>query len=143
MPAINSSFHTLKSLLYKFIKYFFVGCLATGIYLGFLYVFTDLFKVYYLVSVTLAFTISTLIGYIGHKYITFRNFERKHAEQLTKFFLIAISGLLLNIGIIYFFVEVLHLWYILGAVIASSIVFVVNFLLNHFLTFNSKKIHKT
>ena len=131
MPSLKQ----LKHIAHKFSKYVIIGVIATSIYLGLLYILTDLAGIYYIISAILAFCVSTTVGFFGHKYFTFKSTEKKHAKQMVKFFTIAIIGLVLNTLGIYLSVEIIGLWYVLGAAITSGLIFVINFGLNNVITF--------
>jgi putative flippase GtrA len=121
----------------KSFKYLIIGGTATALYLGVLFALTDYLNIHYLVSAIISFSISTTLAFFAHKHITFVNKEKKNISQFIKFTIIATAGLILTSLGITFFVEILDLWYMLGAIITSGIVFVFNFLLNNFITFKN------
>ncbi|MEI6774014.1 MAG: GtrA family protein [bacterium] len=66
---------------YKFIRYSLGGGIAALLDLLLLYVFTDVIGIYYLHSAILAFLVSVSFAYFFQKYITFRNYSKKHLLQ--------------------------------------------------------------
>jgi len=56
----------------KFGKFLFVSVVALGVNLAFLYLFTDVFGIYYLVSQVFSILISLIINFFGNKFWTFR-----------------------------------------------------------------------
>lgn len=133
----------LKPMVRKFFKYVIVGVIATGIYLGLLYALTDIAGIYYLTSAILSFCVSTAVGFFGHKYFTFQSKETKHGKQMAKFFIIAVNGLAFNTLGVYISVELMGLWYVLGAAITSGFVFIINFALNNAITFRQSTTSET
>ena len=65
------------------------------------------------------------------------------AKHAAKYYTVGASGVLVNLGILYFLTEFVGLWYFLSYVIAISISITSNFTLNRFWTFrdaiNSQK----
>ena len=133
------SLKKFKQKILKPFKYLIIGGLATTQYLGILYLLTELGGLDYQVSNLISFPLSTTTAFFAHKYITFQNHEKKHAQQFSIFFTIAITGLGINIYSLRFFVEKMHLWYMLAAIITSGIVFIWNFILNNLITFRQVK----
>jgi putative flippase GtrA len=117
------------------IRYFFIGVLCALADLLILYVLVDVFHYWYLTASVISFTIVSFTGYWGQKYYTFKNVSKKHGQQITIFFIIAVLGLGLNSLLMFFLVGFLGLWYILGSIITKLIVFIWNFTANKYITF--------
>ncbi len=56
----------------KYIRFFSVSLIALSINIFFLYIFTEFFKVYYIISQVIAIGVSLIINFIGNKIWTFR-----------------------------------------------------------------------
>lgn len=126
-----------KLFWYKLIRYSIWWWLAALIDLFILWLCTDVFGIYYLVSAICAFIISFTFGYVFQKYITFRNYSKNHVLQWWLFLLFQLIWqgmymLMLRVG-----VDHIHVYYMYVAVIAKWIVFVRNYISNHY--FNFKK----
>lgn len=132
----------IKKLLDKhaknFLLYVICGGIATLVDIASLYFFTDILEIYYLISVVLAFPLGVLTNYALNKYFNFRNFSSEHFQQLTKFTLVALGGLLLNVIIIYISVEFFGLWYIFSKCVAAGLVLFYSYLMHRYWTFNDK-----
>ena len=76
-----------------------------------------------------AFGLILVIAYILNYYWTFQS-KNRHTYVIPRFILTSLIGLLLNSGIMFVSVEILGLWYLVGASIGIIIVPVNNFLLN-------------
>jgi len=61
------------------------------------------------------------------------------AKHAVKYYTVGASGVLVNLGLLYFLTEFLGLWYFLSYVIAISVSITSNFTLNKFWTFNDSK----
>lgn len=122
---------------YKIIRYSIWGGLAALIDLLFLWIFTDVLWLHYLFSAIWAFVISFTFGYIFQKYVTFRNYSKKHVLQWWLFLLFQLIGQGMYMLMLWIGVDHLHVYYMLVAVIAKWIVFLRNYISNHY--FNFKK----
>jgi putative flippase GtrA len=79
-----------------------------------------------LVSAPIAFTVSLVVNYILCVYVVF------HAKQQTKkqmalFALTSIIGLGINQVVMWFFIDIVGIWYMFAKVIASAIVMIWNY----------------
>lgn len=118
-------------------KYAVVGATTMVIDFAILYVLTDIFEVYYLVSATTSFIVAAFYNYFFNRSWTFRS-SGSRRKQLPVFFGIAIVGVTLNNSIMYVGVDQFGLWYIHAKVIATAIVTTWNFLGNKYFTFRIK-----
>lgn len=134
----NKSFHLLNrnENLRQLIVYLFIGGGSALTDLILLFIFVDLFNIYYLIAQTLSFTIVSTVAFFLHKKYTFRHKSKSGDKwRYTLFILIAGTGLLWSLFFLYLFVSVLNLHYLLAAVLVKFIVLVWNFLMNKFVTF--------
>lgn len=119
-------------------RYLFVGGSCAVADLFTLFILVNIFHIWYLTASIISFIVLGIAGYAGQKYFTFRDYSKRHGIQLTIFFLIIGTGLLLNSLSMLFFVSFLGFWYLWGSVITKFIMLVWNFTANKYLTFNSK-----
>jgi len=132
----------IVSVLWKFfldnkkliLKYGTVGAASAMVDFGALFILTDWFGVYYLVSATISFILSAIVNYTLNRNWTFRS-NGQHRKQVPIFLMIAVLGILLNNNIMYISVEHWHLHYLWAKVIAAAIVTIWNFFGNKYLTF--------
>lgn len=71
-------------------------------------------------------------------YYRLDNFLWLEIWRLIKFFIIGGFGMLLNLGLLYFFTEFCGLYYMLSAIIVSSITITYNYFANHFWSFSDR-----
>jgi dolichol-phosphate mannosyltransferase len=124
-----------KILHYQFLRFAVVGTTGAVIDFTILIVLTEVFGVYYLASSIIAFALANLSNFIWNKLWTFRNKSDKHVRQFFSFLVVGVVGLLINTGVLYYSVELLGFYYIIGKVIASAVVMFWNFFMNKYLTF--------
>lgn len=124
-----------KMFQYKIIRYALGWWLAALLDIALLWVFTDVFHVYYLYSAILSFCFAFSFGYLFQKYITFRNYSKKHILQWGLFLLFQLIGQ--GIYMLFLWIGVDHIWiyYMYVAVIAKWIAFVRNYISNNYFNF--------
>lgn len=122
---------------YKFIRYSLGGGLAALLDLWLLFIFTDVFNIYYLYSAILAFLVSVSFAYLFQKYITFRNYSQKHLLQWSLFLGFQLIWQSIYMSLLWVWVDILHIHYMFVAIIAKGIVFLRNYISNYY--FNFKK----
>lgn len=132
--VMRSLIHRVYS--YTFIRYSLWGWLAALLDLCLLYVFTDFLGIYYLYSAILAFVCSVTFAYIFQKYITFKNYSRKHLLQWSLFLVFQLIGQWLYMVLLWLWVDIFHIYYLLIAFWAKIIVFLWNYITNR--SFNFK-----
>jgi putative flippase GtrA len=126
-----------KQIIQKWILYVAGGGTAALIDLLFLYIFTDIVGLHYLVSTVGSFCIAFLYGFFFQKYITFKNNAGNFHKQMGLFFIFQIVWLGINAGLLWIFVDQLHFYYLYAAVFNKGLIFIRNFLMNYFYNFKS------
>jgi putative flippase GtrA len=103
-------------------------------------VLTEIVDIYYLVSAIIAFVVGICITYCLSVAWIFkhRRIKSKIAE-FGVFCLIAVLGAGVMLGAMWFFTEFLHLHYLISKIVASVLVFALNFTLRKFLLFHPRQ----
>jgi putative flippase GtrA len=86
------------------------------------------------IATTAGFLVGAAVNYGLNYHLTFQSHAR-HAVALPRFLAIALASMLLNVAIVWLLVHWQTLHYLLGQVVATSVVLVVNFVANRALTF--------
>ncbi|MDD3985247.1 MAG: GtrA family protein [Methanobacterium sp.] len=120
----------------QLLRYLFVGGAAFIVDMGSLYVFTDYFGIYYLISAAIAFLLGLIINYILSISWVFNNrtFNSRTLE-FGVFTFIGIIGLGFNELFIWFFTAKLGLYYLLSKIIVAVIILCWNFFARKFILF--------
>ena len=138
---ISRIFYFKKIAFNSFIalRYFACGITAAATNIGSLYIFTDIFGIWYLYSSVLSFIIALLVSFTLQKFVVFRDMKtgRMH-RQFSKFFITAILGVITNTAIIFICVDIFGIWYIFSQIIAGFFVMIQNFILYKFFIFNNR-----
>lgn len=122
------------------LKFIVSGGLVAGMELLVLYVCTDVFHVWYLFSLIIAFVIAFCLSFTLQKFWTFQN---KGTEQIhfqaASYFVVALLNLGLNVTLLYIFVQFFGVWYLLAQVFISASIAIWSFLVYKFLIFKKPK----
>lgn len=107
----------------KIFRFLLSGGIAAGVDLALLYMFTDLFGIWYLTSSILAFMLAFLVSFTLQKFWTFRDTERTGIQaQMGLYFFISVCNLICNTLLVYTGVDVLGLNYLIAQIIASLLI---------------------
>ena len=132
---INKLFRERTDNLYlQFFRYIFVGGTAFVVDFFFLYFFSDICGIYSLISAILSFIISVLVNYLMSTKWVFNqdNIENKVLE-FNLFIIISTIGLGFTEVLLYFFTDILGLYYLVSKIISAIIVLFWNFLARRYL----------
>ncbi len=126
-----------KLHIIRLIKYLISGCTAAAVNIGFLYLFTDIFNIHYLISGVLAFILAFGVSFTLQKFWTFQNHSRQLlGRQLAIYLIVSVSSLVINTLLLYLLVDWFGVWYILAQIIAGGLLAVVNFFIYRFVIFH-------
>ena len=120
----------------QFVRYIFVGGIAFIVDIGSLYVFTDIFDIYYLFSAAIAFILGLTVNYIlSITWVFSKRKIRSKQFEFGIFVIVGVVGLGINEFIIWFFTEYLHFYYLVSKIFSASVVLMWNFSARKFLLF--------
>lgn len=117
------------NIIIQLFRYVFVGGTAFVVDFFFLYFFSDICGIYYLISAVLSFIISVLVNYVMSTKWVFNqdNIENKVLE-FNLFILISTIGLVFTEILLYFFTDICGIYYLFSKIISAVIVLFWNFL---------------
>ena len=117
-------------------RYTFVGGVAFIFDFGSLFILTEYFNVYYLISAAIAFLLGLTINYFLSIIWVFkkRAIKSKYIEFVI-FTLIGIFGLALNEFLMWSFTEILNTHYLFSKLISTALVYLWNFFIRKFILF--------
>lgn len=133
--------NNFKRLFIKYkeiILYCIFGGLTTAINILTYFIFSHIFNVEYLVSNIIAWILSVLFAYITNKIFVFqsRSTETKHViKELGAFIGSRVFSGILDMGIMYVFVDILSCNDFIIKIIANIIVIIVNYILSKLMVF--------
>lgn len=134
LTAKTSSLHT------QFLRYFMVGGVAFTADFAALFVLTEFGCLHYLASATIAFLVGVAVNYgLSIAWVFDQRTIGNRVHEFTIFALIGVAGLLFNLALMWFFTEVLRLYYLESKVVAAGMIFLFNFGARKILLFSGKQ----
>lgn len=131
---------SMKKLINQIAKFGVVGIIATLIDYILLFILTDVFKIYYMTSSIISFSVSLIFNYIASIKWVF-NVEHKQTYKDGLLFLIfSLIGLWINQEVMYLTVEKLGIYYMISKIFATGIVMVWNFITRKIFIENYEKV---
>ena len=125
----------------QFIRFCIAGGFAFSVNLTVLYILTDIFHIYYLVSTVGAFLIAFSISFILQKLWTFKDSSRDRLHiQLPLYLGMQVVSITLNASLMYVFVEYLHIWYLFAQAIIAPMLAIVIFFINRTYIFKKREV---
>lgn len=112
----------------QIIKYIVSGGTAAAVDIGFLVLFTEVFGWWYITSAIVAFLIAFGVSFTLQKFWTFKDktTDNMHA-QLSLYLLVGVINLLINSALMYFFVDIVGMWYVAAQVLTGGLIAVMSF----------------
>ncbi len=97
----------------KMLKYLSIGIIGTIIDFCILFILTDIFKLFYLFSVVISYTVGVTTNFLLNKKYTFKSKTTltKTIKTFSSYYLVSLSSLVLILMFMSFFVELLNLHY--------------------------------
>ena len=113
-----------NNTIIQFFRYIFVGGIAAVVNIGMLYIFTDIFKIYYLLSNVFSFSLGLIVNYILSK-----KFEKaiSKSKEFIIYAIIGVLGLIIDTLLVGLMTSILGLYYMLSKIISTILVFIWNF----------------
>ena len=120
----------------QFFRYIFVGGAAFIVDFASLFIFTDIFGVYYLTSAAIAFILGLIANYIlSIRWVFNKRSLDNMWSEFAIFAVIGIIGLGLNELIIWLFTDYVGLFYLVSKIIAAALILFWNFFARKFTLF--------
>ena len=127
---LNKLFRESTDNIYlQFFRYIFVGGTAFVVDFAFLYFFSDICGIYYLISAIFSFIISVLVNYImSTKWVFNQDNIENRVLEFNLFIIISTIGLVFTEILLYFFTDILGIYYLISKIVSAIIVLFWNFL---------------
>jgi glycosyltransferase involved in cell wall biosynthesis/putative flippase GtrA len=139
MTTSISSFKAKKIRVAKLLRYLFSGGTAAFTDLALLYVFTDVFGMWYVLSSILAFIISFGVSFILQKFFTFQDHGTDGVRgQALVYLLVTSFNLGLNTALVFALVHYAGFHYMFAQILASIIIAVESFVVYGLFIFKPK-----
>ena len=118
----------MKKLMEQIIKFGFVGFLCFFIDYGVMVFLTEVFRIDYLVSSGISFTVSVIVNYILSITFVFQTDKDKNKlKEFVVFVFLSVIGLGINEACMWLAVEAAGIYYMISKIGATAVVMVYNF----------------
>ena len=121
----------------QFLMYGIVGAGGTVCHYLVLLVLVEFFSLNAVLASSFGFVIGALVNHELNRLFVFPGTRRNRQDTLTRFFLVACLGFLLNFGIMFFMVQGLGVYYVIAQLTATVTVFAMTFAVNKVWTFQA------
>ncbi len=119
----------MHDLIKQMFKFGIVGGIAFFIDFSVLYLCTDVFGIYYLISSVISFIVSVIFNYIlSVKWVFNVNNDNSSRKNFMIFIILSVIGLLINELIMYIMVDKLKVYYMLSKIVSTVVVMIFNFI---------------
>ncbi|MHA1273261.1 MAG: GtrA family protein [Promethearchaeota archaeon] len=136
----ETSDHLSWNIILQAFRFAVVGGLGTIVNILVLFLFTEIFHIFYIISEIIAFIISSLHNFTLNKIWTFKEvFKEKLMIKYTQFISVSVISLFVNLTVLFMLVEYFGFYYILGELVAICVAFFFNFIGNKLWTFSRSK----
>lgn len=110
------------STFISFVRYVISSMIATGVDFVILILFTEVFNLWYIFSATLGAITGGIIGFLLGRNWAFMSKEGSRSSQAIKYAWVWVGSIILNVGLLYIFVEYFDIQYIFSKVIVTILV---------------------
>ncbi len=119
-------------------RFFIAGIIATTTNVSLLYLLTEFLGLWYIISGTIAFIVSTIVGFLLQKFWTFSHDSLLYLHKETILFILNnFLGLVFTITGLYLLVEYVGLWYLVAQILLLVFVATWNFFIYSLVIFKS------
>ena len=133
-------FRLQKKSVKEFLKFVCVGFTGTILHLVVLYIFTEFFGIYYILSSVFGFCFGVTNNFILNKIWTFKEkLSYGVVKKYYKYFVLNVIILFINLFILYSLTEFLQMYYLLSQIIAVGFSFLINFFISKFWIFKNEE----
>ncbi len=150
LRSLHPSYYRKLNSHKVYVKYVISGGTAAFVDLVLLYALIDIFKVYYLLSASIAFLVAFFVSFYLQKFWTFRdNSREKIYKQISLYFAVGTTNVCINAAGMYVLVEHIlpeiviagkfNATYVVSQIIMGAFIAVSSFLIYKFVIFKKKK----
>ena len=122
----------------RFFRYTVSGVIATIVHVGILTFLVELIYLNPTVSSAIGFIVACCLNYILQHYLVF-SANGKHTVLVLRYVVVTLSTFVINIGLFWCLYHLVGVWYPAAQLIATGMIFLLNFFINRSYTFRNKR----
>jgi putative flippase GtrA len=122
----------------EIIKYLIFGVLTTMVSIGVYALFTKVFNINYMVSNCFSWVISVLFAYITNRIFVFESKSDDIIIEMYQFFKYRIVSFLIDVLLMYIFVELINIDDMISKVVVQVVVIVLNYVFSKLFVFKKE-----
>lgn len=126
-----------KSNIKEFLLYLIVGGIAT-VTEWILFFFLDKMSLHYTLATITAYFLSTFVNWLAGRILVFKKSHQSFLKEISNIYIASILGLLLNLVVMWFAVDLLTFSEMPSKIAATAIVFFYNFLVRKLLIYKKR-----
>lgn len=124
------------NVIIQFFRYAFAGGVAFTVDFCLLYILTDFFHIYYLISAAISFIPGILVSYfLSIHWVFNKRVLKNRSAEFIFFTLIGVGGLGFNELFMWFFTDVVGFYYLISKIISTGLGYLWNFFAKKFFLF--------
>lgn len=124
----------------EILRFLVSGGIAFLVSIGVLYLLTEVFDIWYLISSILSFLVTFIVSFVIQKNWTFKNRGLEGiSSQIGMSLVMAIINLGLNTSMMYVFVEYIHLHYLSAQILATGLIAIETYFIYKYIIFTQKE----
>ena len=127
----------LREIITQFAKFTVVGAFGTVVHYTILILLVERAGTDPVVGSSIGAIAGAFVNYFLNYYFTFRS-NRRHAEAIVQFYIVAGTGFLLNALLMWLIADLLGVYYLLAQLVTTGLVLLWNFWLNRIWTFRTR-----
>jgi len=120
----SMSIHLMTIANSRIVSFLFIGILSSLLDIGIMYYCITYFGIWYLFASAFSYICGIVFSYTANRCITFHDTSKKYLTQFATFVTIAISCLIVNLGIMWLVVTYLSLAPVPAKIIATCCAFI-------------------
>jgi len=120
----------------QFFRFVLVGVTCTLLNLLLLWCLVTYARLHYLAAASVCFVAINLAGFYLNRVFSFEATHAKPTTQLAKYYAVMTASFVLNLGLMYFFVDVFSLHFLTSSIAVTLVFVIANFFSHKFFTFS-------
>lgn len=128
--AMKSTRIVFHPLILQLIRFGATGGLATATHFIAVIAIVELSPIPPIEANVIGYCLGFIVSFIGHRHWTFSESTRDLITTLPRFFAIALINFVVNLGLFYLLVRLVHMPYVIALIIVLSVVATISFVLS-------------